>query len=375
MLLIIYIQYGTLFSAMSLLLHGCKLRTLNIPRLPYFELVIMRHISLFALLISLTFSLGAYADTVWLKNGDRMTGRILLLDSGKLLLETDYADTITLNIKKIATLETDQPLLVKLDTFTTQSSKALRPAPEGSVTLINGGTPKTIALMDIQQLMQPKPIIEDLRWKGNISFSADYKKKESNVKDYDLDVSSELRHGLVRHALDTEYDYETKNNAKKTERFEASYALDRFITEKWFWKNKIKYTNDRLEELRRQHTYGTGPGYQFWDNELGAFSVSSLINHNKFVFDSGEKQSFNSSTFSWDYNRYISGKSFELYTQGEVGVPFISGIDYVLDSEAGLRYKVNSWAAITLKAEWDKVSSQYGDLNDRRYLIGVGVGW
>ncbi len=153
MLLIIYIQYGTLFSAMSLLLHGCKLRTLNIPRLPYFELVIMRHISLFALLISLTFSLGAYADTVWLKNGDRMTGRILLLDSGKLLLETDYADTITLNIKKIATLETDQPLLVKLDTFTTQSSKALRPAPEGSVTLINGCTPKSIALMDIQQLM------------------------------------------------------------------------------------------------------------------------------------------------------------------------------------------------------------------------------
>src|SRR5690554_6375948 len=335
----------------------------------------MRHFALLCLFTSLTFSLYAQADTVWLKNGDRMTGDILLLDNGKLLLKTNYAGTITLKIKKIATLETDQPLLVKLDTFTTETSKALRPAPEGSVTLINGGTPKTIALEDIQQLMQPKPIIEDLRWKGNISFSADYKKKESNVKDYDLDVSSELRHGLWRHALDTEYYYETKNNAKKTGRFEGSYALDRFITEKWFWKNKIKYTSDRLEELRRQHTYGTGPGYQFWDNELGAFSVSSIINHNKFVFDSGEKESFNLSIFSWDYNRYISGKSFELYTQGEVGVPFISGIDYVLDSEAGMRYKANSWSAITLKAEWDNVSSQYGDLNARRYLTGVVHGW
>ncbi len=335
----------------------------------------MRRLALFCLFTGLTFSLSVQADTVWLKNGDRMTGRILLLDSGKLLLETDYADTITLNIKKIATLETKQPLLVKLDTFTTETSKALRPAAEGSVTLINGDTPKTIALADIKQLMTPKPVIKDLRWKGNISFSADYKQNENDIKDYDLDVSTELRHGLWRHALDTEYDYETKNEAKKTERFEASYALDRFITEKWFWKNKAKYINDHVEELRRQHTYGTGPGYQFWDNELGAFSLSSLINHNKFLFDSGEKESFNSSTLAWDYNRYISGKSFELYTKGEFGVPFTSEIDYVFDSEAGVRYKINSWAAITLKAEWDKVSSQYGDLDDRRYLIGVGVGW
>lgn len=335
----------------------------------------MRHFALLCIFTGLTFSLSVHADTVWLKNGDRMTGRILLLDSGKLLLETDYANTITLNIKKIATLETDQPLLVKLDAFTTETTKALRAAPEGSVTLINGDTPKTIALADIQQLMKPKPIIEDLRWKGNISFSADYKKNENDVKDYDLDVNTELRHGLWRHALDTEYDYETKNEAKKTEHFEASYALDRFITEQWFWKNKAKYINDHVEELRRQHTYGTGPGYQFWDNEIGAFALSSLINHNKFEFADGEKKSFNSNTWSWDYNRYISGKSFELYTKGEFGVPFISEINYVFDSEAGVRYKVNSWAAITLKAEWDKVSSQYGDLNDRRYLIGVGVGW
>lgn len=335
----------------------------------------MRVFTACAFIVGFSFSLSAQADTVWLKNGDRLTGRIVLLDSGKLLLETDYANTITLNIKKIATLESEQPLLVKLDKFTSESSKALRPAPEGSVTLVNGDTPKTIALTDIQQLMTPKPIIEDLRWKGSISFSADYKKKENNSEDYGLDVSTELRHGLWRHALDTEYDYETKNSTTKTENFEASYALDRFITEQWFWKNKIKYINDHIEDLRKQHTYGTGPGYQFWDNELGAFALTGLFNHNKFEFASGDKKSFNSGTASWDYNRYIGGKVFELYTKGDFGMPFSRDIEYILESEAGLRYKLNSWAALTLKAEWNKVSSQYGDLNDRRYLFGVGVGW
>ncbi|WBE25017.1 DUF481 domain-containing protein [Denitrificimonas caeni] len=335
----------------------------------------MRFFNLFVVALSLFFSLSAQADTVWLKNGDRLTGTILVLDGGQLLLKTDYAGTVNLDIKKIATLESEQHLLVKLDNFTTQTSKALRPAPDGSVRLQNGGPEQTIALADIQQLMVPRPIIEDLRWKGNISFSADYKRRENNSDDYGLDVSTELRHGLWRHSVDTEYDYETKNSAKKTERFEASYALDRFITERWFWKNKAKYTHDHLEELRRQYVYGTGPGFQFWDNELGGLAVSALLNHNKFKFDTGEQQSFNASTVSWNYNRYLSGKSFELYTKGEFGAPFIGDIDYVFDGEAGMRYKLNSWAAVTLRAEWDKVSSKYGDLNDRRYVIGVGVGW
>ena len=78
---------------------------------------------------------------------------------------------------------------------------------------------------------------------------------------------------------------------------------------------------------------------------------------------------------SWNYNRYLAGKAFELYSKGEFGSPFIGDIDYILDGEAGLRYKLNSWAALTLKAELEKVSSQYGDLNDRRYMLGVGVGW
>ena len=47
------------------------------------------------------------ADTVWLKNGDRLTGKIKFYDGGKLLVETDYGGAIALDWKKIATLESD----------------------------------------------------------------------------------------------------------------------------------------------------------------------------------------------------------------------------------------------------------------------------
>ena len=78
------------------------------------------------------------ADTVWLKNGDKLTGSIELFDSGKLLLKTDYAGTITLDAGKIATLESERELLIKQGDFVGERAKSLRAAGQGQVELVNG---------------------------------------------------------------------------------------------------------------------------------------------------------------------------------------------------------------------------------------------
>eukprot|EP01031_Cornospumella_fuschlensis_P019683 gene19683-24118_t len=58
------------------------------------------------------------ADTVWMKNGDRLSGKIKVFDGGKLMLETEYGGSIPLDWKKIATLESDQELMIKQDDVT-----------------------------------------------------------------------------------------------------------------------------------------------------------------------------------------------------------------------------------------------------------------
>ena len=50
-------------------------------------------------------------------------------------------------------------------------------------------------------------------------------------------------------------------------------------------------------------------------------------------------------------------------------------IDYVLDSEFGLRYRLNQWARLSLLYELDQLRGQGRTVSDRHYLIGVGVGW
>ncbi|MNN69501.1 hypothetical protein D3C81_1852910 [compost metagenome] len=56
-------------------------------------------------------------------------------------------------------------------------------------------------------------------------------------------------------------------------------------------------------------------------------------------------------------------------------VPRIDEIDYVLDSEFGLRYRLNDWARLSLLYELDQLRGLGETSSDRHYLIGVGIGW
>lgn len=316
------------------------------------------------------------ADTVWLKNGDRLSGKIKVFDGGKLLIQTEYAGAIAIDWKQVKTLESDQELLVKQDAYTGEKAKSLRAAEVGAVTLVNGEAPKTVELASIQQIVKPKPVIEDMVWKGNVDMALDYQRAEKNTDDYGIDFKTSARHGKWRHTAEGEYNREFQNDVVTTDNWRAEYALDRFITEKWFWEGRLSYRRDKVEDLSRQRTVGTGPGYQFWDDELGAFSLGSLLNRTDYEYKGGGKDNFYSLAMKWDYNRYLIGKAVQLFSSGEVGKPLSGVANYALDAEVGLRYKVTEWASLNLKAERDVISgTENSDLSKTRYTAGFGVAW
>ena len=324
----------------------------------------------------LSASMPVLADTVWLKNGDRLSGRIKVFDGGKLLIQTDYGGAINIDWKQVKTLESDQELLVKQDAYAGERAKSLQAADEGKVILANGEAPKTVELASIQQIMKPKPLVEDMVWKGNVDVAMDYKRAEKNTDDYDIDFKTSARHGAWRHNAQGEYNREFQDHVVTTDNWSAEYALDRFITEKWFWEGRLTYKRDKVEDLARQRVVGTGPGYQFWDDELGAFSLGSLLNRTDYEYADGGKDNFYSLAMKWDYNRYLIGKRVEFFTNGEVGRPLSGVADYALDAEMGLRYKVTDWASLNLKAEKDLIrGTEDSDLDKTRYTVGFGVTW
>lgn len=316
------------------------------------------------------------ADTVWLKNGDKITGTIKLFDGGKLLIETSYGGAIPVDWKQVKTLESDQQLMVKQDQYSGEIAKSLKASDDGKVTLTNGEAPKTVELASIQQMLKPKPVITDLVWKGNVDVAMDFQKAENDTDDYNIAFKTSARHGQWRHNAEGDYNRESQDDEVSTDNWSAEYSIDRFLTEKFFWDGRISYKRDKIEDLSRQRVVGTGPGYQFWDDELGAFKLGALLNRTDYEFSNGGKENFYSVAATWDYNRFLIGKKVEFFTNGELGRPLSNVADYALDAEMGLRYKVTDWASLNLKAEKNVISgSSDGDLDKTRYTAGFGVTW
>lgn len=323
----------------------------------------------------LFFPLGAMADTVWLKNGDKLSGSIRLLDSGKLLLKTPYAGTIKIDWDQVATLESDNQLLVKMNRNKTERAQKLTPSDSGQVILENDSGPQQTPLARVDQIQPPKPLVEDLVWSGRGGAAMDYKREEKDTSDYDLYIRSTARHGKWRHEADAEYERTKKDSSTTKDSLTAEYALDRFMGERWFWQGRAQYNRDRVEELRYRKMLGTGPGFQFWDDELGAFSLTSLINQMRFEYQDGSRDDFQALGLKWDYSRKLFATSMEVFSFGQTYIPTDGAANYGIDASAGLRYKLTEWASLDMKASKELITGARDDLNETRYTLGVGIGW
>src|ERR1043165_5212129 len=55
-------------------------------------------------------------DEVKLKNGDHLTGKVISLAGGKLLLETTHSGPLKIDWTQVVSVKTDAPIKVKLST-------------------------------------------------------------------------------------------------------------------------------------------------------------------------------------------------------------------------------------------------------------------
>lgn len=322
------------------------------------------------------------ADTLWMANGDRLTGTLRVLDGPRLVIETSYAGTLSVNWSQVATLETQAGVLLKRQGQSEGAVFRLESAGQGFVRLQAVDTtqspPEPLALNQITQLMRPKPLeqAQDLAWKGQVDLGLDHQRSETQDTEYNLALETQVRHGVWRHQMQSAYRRQYTDEQRVQQNWELQYALDHFLTDQWFWQGRFEFKRDQIEDVSRQRTLGLGLGYQLWDDELGAFSLAALVDHSDYQFtDQGADQDFRSLTARWVYNRYLLGKKLELFSSGEFGKPLSGAISYTLDSQLGVRYRINEWISVHLKTEKDRVQSHEGDLDETRYSIGLGVGW
>jgi len=325
----------------------------------------------------------ACADTVWLNNGDRLTGTIQSLDNGYLLIHTDYGGDLRIAFDHVQTLQSDTPLVIR-DASMEHDYRAKLVGAEAGTVMLDGVRRQNgqarpvktdVPLTSLESVVRPRPFLRETSMTGHVDLAATAKSASNDTRDYSATVNTTIRHGLWRHQFNGLYLHSKEDGSVNTNNYGMDYTLDRFLTEKAFWQVRLMHRRDWVEDLDRQTAYGTGPGYQFWDNELGAFSMSALLGRVHYGYSDGSSDAAYAASLRWDYVWYFSGKEFELFTKGELMRPFEGSAKAAVNGELGVRYNLNSWLSLYLKYARNQVSSTFESLNESIYSTGLGLRW
>jgi len=307
----------------------------------------------------------SFADTVFLINGDKITGEIKSFNEAHLVIKPSYSPQISIERSAIKSFETDQKqhwsINRTLKDVNIQSSEL-----DGFVLVNNQQTP-------ISELVySDRKSDSEWRYNGSVEAAIDVTSNTKNTQK--LHAKSDITAETLqwRHNLKSEVRYETEEKTTKRNTFEAHYSLDYLISEHWLVRQEDYFQEDRLDYPIQNYYAALGPGYRFWG--IGRDKLDFVVTYNHFWLES---QLFAYQLNAWattiNYKQYWFDGVLETYADLQIAFPDTPTIDYISDVTIGLKYLLTQHIYLSFKYDINETVSSALNTQNINYNLGLGV--
>lgn len=326
----------------------------------------------------------ASADTISLKNGDKITGKIVLVEDNTIHINTDYAGTLRIDSKNIENFKLKAPVAVKENRFAksfTSTEVIYEPTRKGvedRIIVKSHGIPKSIPFnkdLLIAKVNSATLKPQEFKHSGNIDVSAYFDNDSSKTTRYRVKGNYKLEHGLWRHNMGSQFYRKTDENKTKDYYYNLNYSLDRFITPRFFWQASSEFQHDWIEDIRDNFLIGTGPGIQVWNNARSSLSLATLLNYQKIEYKDHDSASNPQMSLKWDYQQYFYNQKIRFSSKGTVGRSFNDNVTLDLTLNATLAYKLTDSLSFNTGYQYEKIKAKRGDSSNRSLYLGLGFNW
>jgi putative salt-induced outer membrane protein YdiY len=334
-------------------------------------------ILLLAALLVVLISSRAFGDEVLLKNGDRLTGKVISLEQGILLFSTTYAGDIPVQWEEIANLKTEEPVKVVLSDETTLQGPVL-PGEEGTISvkaeMLDEPVRTDLANVTFINPKPPKPPrTTTLRLNLGASFATGNTDKEDIYADGEFVARTEQN----RYTIGGLYRRAESDDVKTEDKTMGYMKYDHFFTKKWYAYANAAAERDEFKDLDLRYTLGVGAGYQFIESERTKLSFEggvSYVNENYIVADDN---SFTAGRWGLRFDHFLLPKSLQYFLYHTGLQSLEDSEDLLLFTQTGFRvpfYKNLNFTA-QMNWEYDKSPSPGKKESDYTYIFSVGYQW
>jgi putative salt-induced outer membrane protein YdiY len=340
-----------------------------------------RLVSAIVCVLVLCFSLSSFAGSVHLTNGDRVTGKIVKMAGGKLVVESEMLGTIEIPVGNIKTLDSDEVLDMHFNNGTVLKQSVDMSSTTGRVKIVGDGTvdSQEIAIADLKLINPPLP--EPPHWKGDVSVGVT--RTTGNTNNDTLAFSAGI-------SKETDKDRITFGADLFKKEVEAPNSTDKLTTEDWwklrgkydyFYSKKMyvfgegRYEQDKVALLDKRVIVGGGLGYQWIKSDAQNFSVEAGLSD---VFEDYNDGTQGTSKFSvttgYHYDLKFN-KVFSFIHDTSFFPNTEDTSDYYLTISAELRTKLNTRMFTNFKVlyDYDTTPALNRKRTDVKYIFGIGV--
>ncbi|MCT8863990.1 DUF481 domain-containing protein [Shewanella xiamenensis] len=305
------------------------------------------------------------ADTVLLRNGDKITGEIKSFDEAHLVIKPSYSPKISIERSAIKSFETTKNQHWSINR-TLQDVSIKSSELDGFVQVNN----KQIPISEL--VYSDRKSDSEWRYSGSVEAALDVTSHSKNTQK--LHAKSDITAETLqwRHNLKSEVRYETEGNATKRNTIEGHYSLDYLISEHWLLRQEDYFQEDRLDFPISNYYAAIGPGYRFWG--IGRDKLDFVVTYNHFWLDT---QIFTYQLNAWastlNYKQYWFDGVLETYADLQIAFPDTPTIDYISDSTFGLKYLLTQQIYLSFKYDINETKTSIRHVRDVSYNLGLGV--
>lgn len=270
-------------------------------------------------------SVPAMADQLVLKNGDRLTGKIVKSDGGKLVIKTDLIGDVSVDLAAVTNISTDQPLYVTLadgrtvsGIMTASEAKAeLRPnnsnavaIDRSAITVIRSEAEHTAYLRSLNP-----GLLEGWSGGGDLGFSLTSGNSDTTNLALGLAMTRETRSDKTNIYAAAVYGRDSTSGESRTvaNTIRGGVRYDRNINQRWFVYVFTDLEHNGLQDLTLRLVPGGGLGYRAIRNERTELDLLGglALNREYFKGDFNDRSSLEAQVGQTLSHRFNSRVSFK----------------------------------------------------------------
>lgn len=333
-------------------------------------------IILYILFIFLSLSTQAQKDTIVLKNGDELIGRLKEMEKGVAAFKTDYSDSdFKVKWKEVRAITTQSSYLIFVNPDKRYNGRLLHTGANNISLIHDNDTLHTVALQDIVYLREVKSDILS-KLSGELGIGLNLAKAQHLVE---FNIRSRVSYRAEHWNASAQYDgiRSTRSGAERVERTDASLDYQYILKHNWFTVSKVSLYSNSEQSIKLRTLAQGGMGKLIIMNPKLYWGFQAGITYNNESFRTAAEKDFNNSSevfLGTEFNIY-DVKDFSLLTKASAFPSLTESERLRLDFSIDLKYDLPLDFFVKFSYTFNHDNKPVMNAESTDYIFQTTIGW